>query len=986
MSNIDRKYKYYDEGVLPEEGEYGVTYLTLYSSNAGNIYDGWIWDPEHKTTESQTSRTFGYRHPEYPDYCYDDEVVVDLSNPQSREESEFEQGRITSFNTSVSSTPIFISDAGDVSALTEEEREAKATTVLFSAIPLIDDSYIHAEIEIQAKMNISPDNTTGRVRVEAFYILNDESDRTMRPHPIAHTSVAKDNEYDTFRFLYWNPALRHEEPNYIGVKLLVSGGTAEIGISDNPEYGDAIITLTSAGLTGDNIFSGEPLYIELSGKEEVGPGYKLDVNDYKVLAYYDTDEVYDVTRLCEFDPVMGTEITEAVTYLNAYYHNLSDMMMIFLGQVLYIELTGNEEIYGEYTLDISDYKVTAYLDNGEEWDVTDQCTFDPPMGTTLTTDTTLTATYRPFWMEGQVFTDSLDLVASGSPTSTHGDPRFGLVYKYYGYLDTIGQYGKGNIDLYDRPQYIQPDGSISTVNSVSFNEDGKEILIPTIARDQNNVPIQMTFEEAIDYYHQTGEYLGKFDNISKCNSYAEELHKQQEWYYSSNPNSYRTCVVTGEVLDWEYTPKENTLGYSKDWCDPYLCWHYGMINIASQDYSNFVTFTGNLNYYNPVYQDEYDLDVEPHPEGSYSITINSRYIAYIDPPRTCSKLIWKAKGAPIGLTVNNANELVGFDKLDTSRLMTLDSAYKNTTNELDLSWMNDKEFPELISMASCFWSSSNDLSTLETLKGAKVRNLSGFLRNNTSIDKVPDILKNIDTSELLFIPSIFSNCTNLVDLRNLSSIITYKILLMDGAFTNCVNIEDFTPLSKWKYLTKLVSARLMFYYCDKMTDTTFCKWWQCHIGDAFKMFYMRSAKPYGEYQFNSDGSEAFRSKFTKKPSTYVTPAGIDLNGKGYNYYNTNWKTLPIKAIQIYNLQSSYSEPFKLNNRKLFCTPLDDDIYLTQTWQGKLNNVKDYVDGVEYDIFNSYINTFARSLTYSATFTDPYGTESSDSMFIEYTGT
>lgn len=352
--NIDRKYKYYDEGVLPEEGEYGVTYLTLYSSNAGNVYDGWIWDPEHKTAESAIERTFGFRNPDYPDYCYDDEVVVDLSNPQNREESEFEQGRITSFNTNVSSSPIFIPDAGDVSALTEEEREAKATTILFSKIPLIKDAYIHAEVEVQAKMNISADNTTGRVRVEAFYILNDESDRTMRPHPIAHTSVAKNNEYDTFRFLYWNPALKHEDNNYIGVKLLVSGGTAEIGISDNPEYGDAIITLTSAGLVGDNIDSGDPIYIELSGKEEVAPGYELDISDYKVLAYYDTGEVYDVTRLCEFDPTMGTLIEEAVTYLTAYFKDLSDMMIIYLGQVEYIELSGNDTIHGSYTFDISD--------------------------------------------------------------------------------------------------------------------------------------------------------------------------------------------------------------------------------------------------------------------------------------------------------------------------------------------------------------------------------------------------------------------------------------------------------------------------------------------------------------------------------------------------------------------------------------------------------------------------------------------------------
>lgn len=410
MSNIERKYSYHDDGVLPLIGEYGVTYLTIYSSDAGNIYDGWIFDPDNKIPVSVTERTFGYRHPEFPQYCWDDEVTVDLSNAQSREESsEFAHGRIASFNTNVSSSPIILQDI-DTTGLTESEREAKATTVLFTAIPLVSDAYIQAMSEIQMKVNLSEDNTSGVVRVEAFYILNNESDRTMRPNPVHTFMVGTENERHTLPFLYFNPALKHDTNNYIGVKLICTGGTAEIGISDVREYGDAIIILISAGLTGDTIFSGEPVSLEIFGLDEVPPHYELNIEDYTVLCTYDTGEIYDVTRLCTFNPEMGTEIVDSITTLTAHYHGLTASMQISLTQVDHIELTGNEYIYdGSYTLDISDYTVLAYFDNGDVWDVTDECSYSPPMGTTISSDTTLVATYTPSYMPGYTFTDSLDI-------------------------------------------------------------------------------------------------------------------------------------------------------------------------------------------------------------------------------------------------------------------------------------------------------------------------------------------------------------------------------------------------------------------------------------------------------------------------------------------------------------------------------------------------------------------------------------------------
>ena len=93
--------------------------------------------------------------------------------------------------------------------------------------------------------------------------------------------------------------------------------------------------------------------------------------------------------------------------------------------------------------------------------------------------------------------------------------------------DDIGQYGKGNIDLYARPQVKNSDGSVSTVRSMSFNEDGMEILVPTVSMDGRI----MSNQEAIDYYHKTGQYLGKFKTVAEAEAYAQKLHEQQAQYY-----------------------------------------------------------------------------------------------------------------------------------------------------------------------------------------------------------------------------------------------------------------------------------------------------------------------------------------------------------------------------------------------------------------------------------------------------------------------
>lgn len=96
----------------------------------------------------------------------------------------------------------------------------------------------------------------------------------------------------------------------------------------------------------------------------------------------------------------------------------------------------------------------------------------------------------------------------------------------------IDKYGKGNIDLTKRPIVKNEDGSISTVRSMSFEEDGKEILVPTVVNGKI-----VSAEEAIEHYHKTGEYLGKFNSVKEAEEYAQKLHEEQEKMYTNVENN-----------------------------------------------------------------------------------------------------------------------------------------------------------------------------------------------------------------------------------------------------------------------------------------------------------------------------------------------------------------------------------------------------------------------------------------------------------------
>lgn len=86
----------------------------------------------------------------------------------------------------------------------------------------------------------------------------------------------------------------------------------------------------------------------------------------------------------------------------------------------------------------------------------------------------------------------------------------------------------GNIDILNRPEVQNPDGSISTVRSISVNIDGVEVLIPTVSPNGRI----MSDDEAVQRYLQTGEHLGKFRTPAEATAYANALHDQQDAFYN----------------------------------------------------------------------------------------------------------------------------------------------------------------------------------------------------------------------------------------------------------------------------------------------------------------------------------------------------------------------------------------------------------------------------------------------------------------------
>jgi hypothetical protein len=83
---------------------------------------------------------------------------------------------------------------------------------------------------------------------------------------------------------------------------------------------------------------------------------------------------------------------------------------------------------------------------------------------------------------------------------------------------SLGMTAPGNIDLENRPTVKNPDGSISTLKSLSANFGQGETLLPTIVGGK-----VLSEEDAIKHFLKTGENLGTFESPEAASQFAKNL-------------------------------------------------------------------------------------------------------------------------------------------------------------------------------------------------------------------------------------------------------------------------------------------------------------------------------------------------------------------------------------------------------------------------------------------------------------------------------
>lgn len=114
-------------------------------------------------------------------------------------------------------------------------------------------------------------------------------------------------------------------------------------------------------------------------------------------------------------------------------------------------------------------------------------------------------------------------------------------------LPSDGIVQAGNIDIHSRPVVKNSDGTISTVRSMSFQDEkgGPEILIPTVSDDGKI----LSNKEAIDLYRKNGKFLGKFATPEAATNYAQALHEQQSSEYGGNGSQLHQAAQLQQVAD-----------------------------------------------------------------------------------------------------------------------------------------------------------------------------------------------------------------------------------------------------------------------------------------------------------------------------------------------------------------------------------------------------------------------------------------------------
>jgi len=96
------------------------------------------------------------------------------------------------------------------------------------------------------------------------------------------------------------------------------------------------------------------------------------------------------------------------------------------------------------------------------------------------------------------------------------------------------------IDPASQPAVQNENGEISTVRTMGFEDNGKQVNVPSVPAEGGRI---MSNEEAYQRYKDTGRHLGKYDSIPEASAAAEALHQQEARQISEHPQGQQPQIT-----------------------------------------------------------------------------------------------------------------------------------------------------------------------------------------------------------------------------------------------------------------------------------------------------------------------------------------------------------------------------------------------------------------------------------------------------------
>lgn len=125
-------------------------------------------------------------------------------------------------------------------------------------------------------------------------------------------------------------------------------------------------------------------------------------------------------------------------------------------------------------------------------------------------------------------TSGVELPKPSSSSSTPAAKAPVLITQSYKGKKAPGMVETGNINLTDRPNIDNGDGTHSSTYSMSSEIDGKEVLYPGVGDGKTYPARKLTQDEALDQYQKTKKSFGTFTSPEMATAYANRMHLDQD--------------------------------------------------------------------------------------------------------------------------------------------------------------------------------------------------------------------------------------------------------------------------------------------------------------------------------------------------------------------------------------------------------------------------------------------------------------------------